>query len=96
MIKVFGERGSGKTTKLIELAHENGYILVVPNFRMSKYAAELAAHLGYRDVQIIDFTHFLARFPKCKEKFLIDELDMCLADLYVAGYSINEEAESNE
>ena len=42
MIRVIGTRGSGKTTKLLNLAAENGYVIVEPNAMMADYVRHLA------------------------------------------------------
>lgn len=92
MIKILGERCSGKTTKLLNLAHENGYILVEPTFQMAEFAKRLAKELGYDDVEIVCALQFNMRNPglfmrDCNNRYLMDELDMCLKTMNVVGYS---------
>ena len=97
MIKVTGKRGSGKTTKLLELAHENGYILIEPNHAIADFARHRAKECGYDDVQVItlnDFWKHNSPFGNDRN-YLIDELDMCLHYLGVDGYSNTEVEESN-
>lgn len=92
MIKILGERRSGKTTKLLKLAHENGYILVEPTFRMVEFTERLAKENGYDDVEILHARQFNMRNPGLfmqdyNNHYLIDELDMCLNTMNVVGYS---------
>lgn len=92
MIKILGERCSGKTTKLLKLAHENGYILVEPTFQMVEFAKQLAKENGCDDVVILCACQFNMRNPGLfmqdyNNRYLIDELDMCLNTMNVVGYS---------
>lgn len=92
MIKILGERCSGKTTKLLKLAHENGYILVEPTFQMVEFTKRLAKEIGYDDVEILCVLQFSMRNPGLfmqdyNNRYLIDELDMCLNTMNVVGYS---------
>lgn len=92
MIKILGERRSGKTTKLLKLAHENGYILVEPTFQMVDFTKRLAKENGYDDVEILCALQFNMRNPGLfmqdyNNRYLIDELDMCLNTMNVVGYS---------
>lgn len=101
MIKILGERCSGKTTKLLKLAHENGYILVEPTFRMVDFTKQLAKENGYDDVEILCVLQFNMRNPGLfiqdyNNRYLIDELDMCLNTMNVVGYSnTNEHVSEN-
>ena len=88
MIKIVDKRCTGKTTKLLQCAHENGYILVVPNFRALACTVELARKLGYGDVEIITASMFMKNgYSDRDKKYLIDELDWFLDTIDVAGYS---------
>jgi len=87
MIKIIGTRGSGKTTKLLELANENGYILVEPNARMADYVRHMAVEKGY-NVNVISSHELLYRqHGVLKEKYLVDELESFLVALGIEGYS---------
>jgi hypothetical protein len=92
MIKVFGERGSGKTTKLLQIAAQNNGIVVVPTFRHVACTMELAKKLDLDNVQIIAAREFIQYLwcPKSinkSKKFYIDELDDALLILGIEGYS---------
>ena len=91
MEKIIGERGSGKTTKLLELCHEKGYVFVSPTFRSAQYAEDLVKSKGWDDVPIITAYQFVSetlRIPsEYKNQFVIDELDWFLQKLNVVGYS---------
>ena len=93
MIKVFGKRGSGKTSKLLELAHEHGYVLAVPTYRMARYVVDMRKEKGFDDVKIITLNQFLEHnLPFGNDKnYLFDELDICLHYLGVDGYSNTDE-----
>lgn len=49
---ISGNRGSGKTTQALKLAHETGAILLVCN---AGYVRDLAKHLGIEDVAILPY-----------------------------------------
>jgi len=87
MIRIIGTRGSGKTTKLLNLAEENGYVLVEPNVRMAEYARHMAIEKGL-NINIISAHELLYRqHGVLKEKYLVDELEAFLVSLGVEGYS---------
>ena len=101
MIRIVDRRGSGKTTKLIELAVKDNAVIVVPALRCIENIRYLAEKLGYKDkVKCITFLQFMqnqtARIIP-PEKYYIDELDWCLSILGVDGYSnsIGEEENQN-
>ena len=83
---ITGARGSGKTTKLILYARDNGCVLVVPTYRMMKYAYQQALHLHCDDVPIITIDEML-QSSSGEHKFVIDELDICLKKLNVVAYT---------
>ena len=89
MIRVCMPRGYGKTTQLIQDAHDYGYILVAPNYRMAHNISDRAKEMGYSDVNVITMSMLVDRKPmfEPKQKFLIDELDQCLETMSIAGYS---------
>lgn len=49
---IAGNRGSGKTTQALKLAHETGAILLASSAR---YARDLAKRLGIEDVAILPY-----------------------------------------
>ena len=87
MVKILGERGSGKTTKLLEIAKEKGFILVEPNKMMADHAMYVAKDKGY-NVNVISLHEFLDRHNEAtNEKYLVDELELFLTSLSIEGYS---------
>lgn len=86
-IQVTGTRGSGKTTKLLNLAAENGYVIVEPNARMADYVRHIATEKGL-NVNVISSRELLYRQRGVvREKYLVDELKMFMASLGIVGYS---------
>ena len=87
MILVIGTRGSGKTTKLLKLAQEEGYVIVEPNAMMADHVRHMATENGL-NVNVIGAYELLYRQRGviC-EKYLVDELEMFLASLGIVGYS---------
>ena len=90
MIRIIGARRSGKTTKLLKLAQEEGYVLVEPNARMADFVRHMAIEKGY-NVNIISAHELIYRqHGIVKEKYIVDELEMFLYALGIEGYSDNE------
>ena len=90
MIRVLGERGSGKTTKLIQLASENGYTIVAWNVMSARFIKDTAQQKGIK-VRVINCYDFMREISEHgyghKDKYLVDELDAFLDGLNVVGYS---------
>ena len=87
MIRVIGTRGSGKTTKLLNLAAENGYVIVEPNAMMADYVRRMAIEKGL-NVNVIGAHELLyCQHGIAREKYLVDELEMFMASLGIVGYS---------
>jgi hypothetical protein len=87
MIRVIGTRGSGKTTKLLNLAAENGYVIVEPNAMMADYVRRMAIGKGL-NVNVIGAHELLYRqHGIVREKYLVDELEMFMTSLGIVGYS---------
>lgn len=90
MIEIKGTRGSGKTTKLLNLAYVSGAIVVEPNRKMVDLAKREAEKLKLDRVTIISMNELLDPIASSKyhgKKFLIDEIDMFLFNLNIEGYS---------
>lgn len=90
MVEIKGTRGSGKTTKLLYLAYVSGDIIVEPNSQMADFARKEAKKLKLDGVTIISMHELLLPIATSRyngKKFLIDEIDMFLENLYVEGYS---------
>lgn len=97
MVRIIDERGSDKTTKLIELALKDNAILVVPTYRHMSNVKTLIKQMYPNskerpNVGIITFHDFL--IYKDTEKYYIDELDACLRSVGVLGYSNSIEEEN--
>lgn len=78
---ILGTRRQGKTKRLIELCHENGYsIIVCPNRAMCRITFDMAQDMGKPIPMPITFEEFINRrfFERHIEKFYIDELQLCL------------------
>lgn len=87
MIRIIGTRGSGKTTKLLNIAAENGYVIVEPNAMMADYVRHMATEKGL-NVNVIGAHELLYRqHGVVREKYLVDELEMFMASLGIVGYS---------
>ena len=93
MERIIGPRASGKTTKLIELALNNNFAsIVVPNHRVAEYVWHMAAEKGYPGLDILTFNQFMSRCDNNRfGRYVIDELDWCLAENGVIGYTNSEE-----
>jgi hypothetical protein len=90
MIKVIKPRGGGKTTSLLKLAEEHGYILVEPTQKSADCIRKIAETRGFQGIPIISFHQFLSDSQWSRAKYLIDELDDCLKFMGVCGYSNTE------
>ena len=87
MIRVIGTRGSGKTTKLLNLAQEEGFVIVEPNAMMADHVRHMATEKGL-NVNVIGSHELLYRQRGVtREKYLVDELEMFLSSLGIIGYS---------
>ena len=87
MIKIIGERGSGKTTKILEAASKNGCVVVEPNSKMAEYVSRMARDKGY-DLRIISAYDFLLyKNTDRSTQYVVDELDLFLSAIGIKGYS---------
>ena len=90
MIKIIRPRCGGKTTSLVKLAKEHGYILVEPTKECAVAVQKTAEMTGYHGVRVISAHEFLIEKQWIRDKYLIDELDCCLKFMGVCGYSNTE------
>ena len=92
MIRIEGGRSIGKTTKLLFMAADKKYTLVVPTIRHKQNVEDMAVKfLGKdNDIKVITAYEFFSPYfrPEKDEKFLIDDLEYVLADRHVVGYSM--------
>lgn len=58
MIRIIKPRGAGKTTSLLKLAKEHGYVFVAPTELETKYIKIMADEMGYQEAPIISFREF--------------------------------------
>jgi len=99
---ILGEKGSGKTTKLIEIAAKFGAYIVVRDYRKADEVFKIAKDMGYSipyPISFFDFIH--KKFNGCGiSAFVIDDVDSLLQ--YVAGcvpvlaFSVTTGEEGNE
>lgn len=89
MIRIEGGRCTGKTTKLIELALENNFAtIVVPTYRHAWYVNAMISDMGYEGLSVIPFHQFIKdALWNHGGKYVIDELDACLENCGVIGYT---------
>ena len=89
MIRIEGGRYTGKTTKLIELAIENNFAtIVVPTYRHAWHVNEMISGMGYKGLSVIPFNRFIVNASWAHNgKYVIDELDACLENCGVIGYT---------
>lgn len=89
MIRIEGGRCTGKTTKLIELALENNFAtIVVPTYPCVGYVNAMIRDMGYEGFSAITFDQFIKdRSWNYSRKYVIDELDACLKNCGVIGYT---------
>ena len=90
MIRIIKPRGAGKTTSLLKLAKEHGYILVEPTQKHADCIRKIAESKGFQGIPIVSFHQFLSDSQWSRAKYLIDELDYCLKFMGVCGYSNTE------
>ena len=90
MIRIIKPRGAGKTTSLLKLAKDHGYILVEPTQKYADCIRKIAEIRGFQGIPIISFQQFLSDSQWSRAKYLIDELDSCLKSAGVCGYSNTE------
>jgi hypothetical protein len=88
MIKVKGERGTGKTLALLKISHDDGYIVVEQTAHQAEYAMDMAKYYGYDSARVTYMQAFLNSISTgTREKYLFDEIDALLSTIGVVGYS---------
>lgn len=91
--KIIGHRGSGKTTKLLEFADKNGCVVVEPTYQQAVYASQMAIKNGLKCDVIpigIFFKNLWHQSMLPNTRFVFDELDECLLQMGIIGYSNTE------
>lgn len=90
MYRIIGERGTGRTTKLMELARNTGAIFVG-----SKWAVDLAPLRGFDDIKAMTFEELAEhRFDDPSQKFVIDNMEHFIENFVggnLIGYCFREE-----
>lgn len=87
---IVGQRGSGRTCKLIEAcAARKGSVIVCPTHHMTEYTYALAKKMGYEIEKPIAFDDFYQRKTQGKKVtgYFFDNLDQSLA-IMAAGTSV--------
>lgn len=87
MIIYAGERGSGKTTKLIEMSEKTGATIVTATYPMVKYIQMTADQMGKKipvPITVTNYIRLLASGGLGKsQKYLVDELQMILSEMNI-------------
>ncbi len=81
MVLIVGQKGSGRTTKLIQMCAENkGSVIVCPTKRHAEYLAKTAKDMGYSILHPISFTEFLEGTERGTRisGYYFDNLDLSL------------------
>ena len=90
MYRIIGNKASGKTRQLMEIAKENNAIFVCSNPR----AMEAKAHAyGIVGIEFIDYFTFLDDKGKEPANYVIDEIEMLLHYMFgmnrnLTGYTL--------
>ena len=88
MISIVGNRGTGKTTKLIKYAAEHDMMILTTNSRALR---EKARSLGYKDVEIIGFGNLKNDDFSFGKKVLVDNAEYVLQTLLDKYYCLEME-----
>lgn len=84
-----GQRGSGRTTKLIKMSAASQGIIVAATKAQCSYVKSMAAKMELDIPEPIDFAEFLNTGHCHPEKtWLIDNLEWCLESIQVIGATI--------
>lgn len=88
MKRILGNRGTGKSTKIIEMAVRDDATIIVPTIRHIAAMEDLAKKLGCLDkLKCITFSQYKPSYCICNGNYYIDELDACLSSVGILGYS---------
>lgn len=85
MHTIVGERGSGKTTKIFQLAKETGAMVLCPNSRALRQKAKA---MGYGDLEIIGFGDLDNDNFSFDKPVLVDEAATILEGLLNKYYNL--------
>ena len=85
MISIIGPRGTGKTSKLFELARKNNAMILTSNSRAMR---EKARSRGYNDIEIIGYGDLDNDNFSLNKKVLVDNADDVLNCLINKFYSL--------
>lgn len=78
---IIGNRGSGKTTKLVKYAAENGVTILVHDWHMKEYVNHVAREMGTA-VLVMSIGEFKSMPPsKRPSKVAIDEISLFMKSL---------------
>ncbi len=82
-----GERGSGKSTMLIEMSEKTGATIVAATYPMARYIKTTAAQMGKKipnPITVMDYIRLLASGGISNgQKYLVDELQMMFSAMNV-------------
>lgn len=90
MIRIIDERGSGKTSRLMLIAKEQGAIFVCKNPKAMEYKAKQYGIEGIKFVSYGEFSTLLLH----REKYVIDELETFTLDAFggeLVGYTLSKD-----
>lgn len=90
MIRIIDERGSGKTSRLMLIAKEQGAIFVCKNPKAMEYKAKQYGIEGIKFVSYGEFSTLLLH----REKYVIDELEAFTLDAFggeLVGYTLSKD-----
>lgn len=87
MYHVIGERGTGKTFKLMQLAQEHNGVFVCQNPQAMK---QKALNYGLSGFDIISYIEFNRIFDEIDRIYFIDEIDLFFKEIesQIVGYSL--------
>ncbi len=77
-----GERGSGKTTRLIQLANHNNGVIICPSKPYVSYVNKMSTHLGCGDVEAFTVAEVVNNPEVIKGRDVyVDETEIVLTQL---------------
>lgn len=86
MIKLIGERGSGKTEKLIDIAVENNGTIVC---KKPQHIVEMGYSMGLTNLKVVSYDSYLANKESVEGPVYVDDMDSLLEtlDSRIAGFT---------